>query len=68
MRTWIRRAAGVAVMAAALTAGTPQATVQAAAEPDWLRALRLRSEALNCRYGLGVHPSCTFVCTTRDAG
>ena len=45
---------------AALAVGAPTVDQSAAAaspahaaEPDWMRALRIRSEALNRRYGLG---------------
>ena len=44
---------------AALAVGAPTVDQGAAAnpahaaEPDWMRALRIRSEALNRRYGLG---------------
>lgn len=42
------RIAAVVVTAALLAGAAP-----AAAEPDWTRALRIRSEALNRIYGLG---------------
>jgi hypothetical protein len=40
--------AGVAVTVAVLAGAAPAQT----AEPDWMRALRIRSEALNRIYGL----------------
>jgi hypothetical protein len=59
-----RQVAAVLTTAGALLAGGGHVAAQAAtAEPDWLRALRLRSEALNCLYGLGDTSGCRPVHT-----
>ena len=45
-----------AVMTAAVLAGTSQAAApDRATEPSWMRALWIRSDALNQRYGLGEY-------------
>jgi hypothetical protein len=45
--------AALAVGAPTVDQGAAAAKPAHAAEPDWMRALRIRSEALNRRYGLG---------------
>lgn len=44
--------AALAVGAPPVDQGAAAANPAHAAEPDWMRALRIRSEALNRRYGL----------------
>jgi hypothetical protein len=43
------------VAAAALAASSQAAAPDRATEPSWMRALRIRSDALNERYGLGEY-------------
>jgi hypothetical protein len=45
--------AALAVGAPTVDHGAAAANPAHTAEPDWMRALRIRSEALNRRYGLG---------------
>jgi hypothetical protein len=47
------RIAGILAMAALSVGSADLAGASGAAEPDWKRALRIRSEAMNERYGLG---------------
>lgn len=48
-----RRIVGILAMAALSVGGADLAGASGAAEPDWKRALRIRSEAMNKQYGLG---------------
>ena len=45
--------ASILVMAALSAGGANVAGASGAAEPDWKRALGVRSEAMNKQYGLG---------------
>ena len=49
------RIASILVMAALSAGGASAAGASGAAESDWKRALRVRSEAMNKHYGLGEY-------------
>ena len=57
-----------AVMTAAVLAGTSQAAApDRATEPSWMRALWIRSDALNQRYGLGEYQPQEGAATTEPS-